>query len=553
MLEYSVHLGPGKRRPRVARQRGIYTLLISLVLGMALSALGVLAVGHNVWQKGQMQGVADLVALTAAKQIADWPQFTQALETGRANGLLNTDTATIQCIINGAVVNNCDDAVAVRVTVSRRIPSILPFFNSSRVTSVLAEATVAPLIVGSVGSGLLNLNTQQSALLNGLLTGLGGGNVNLSVAQYGSLLGAKVNVDLLALKTELGALTMDELLKLRVSAFKLLDDSLRVGTGSSSDKAQVKGVLSLLGNTLNRVNFTLGDLVAADLGMKDNTALNVNLGQLAQVALLKSVQGQSYVLPIQSGLLNLDVGVRILEAPQIFVGQKMPNRYPVVTAKTAQVALDVRIRQLLNLNLLLIQLSALDLGLQLRVAGGNVQVDDLRCHYPRADNEIDITVVPAVAELCLADSASNLNTTVGSLQCGPPANILTATLLGLIQVGVKLGASLSVRNNPESFTFQGVAPMSKTVKLSLGQSLGNLLGNLKLNLVLDVPLVGPLLSGVVNGLLSTLLSVLAPVISPILALVGGILDGLLAVLGINLNEVTINADQFNCAAVRLTR
>lgn len=271
------------------------------------------------------------------------------------------------------------------------------------------------------------------------------------------------------------------------------------------------------------------------------------------VAVLNAVQGVGFSLPISSGLLNLDVGVTVLEAPQIFIGRKAPYKDPIATGRTAQIALDVRVRQLLGLNLALINLSALDLGLQLRVAGGLAEVNELTCRYPRSSNNLVMTVVPAVAEICISDSAGNLNSTVQSLQCGAPANILSVSLLGLINASVTLGAQVSLRSNPVRHSFDGVAPFSETIELNVGQTLGNLLQNIELDIGLNLPLVGDLLSGIVNGLVSFLLSALGPVLSPILGLVGNILDGLLQVLGVDLNTVTVNIDSMDCQSVMLTR
>jgi len=377
--------------------------------------------------------------------------------------------------------------------------------------------------------------------------------MNLNVAQWGSLLGSNIRVDLIALAAELGVASVNELLSVNLSALSLLQDALVVGNADEVDKMQVEGVLSALSGPLSDVDIQVGDLLALDLSGQTNTTLDVNLGQLAQVTLLNAVQGVGLVLPITSGLLNLDVGVRILEAPQIFIGRKSPYKNPIATGRTAQVALDVRVRQLLGLNLALINLSALDLGLQLRVAGGLAEINELTCRYPRSNNNLIMTVVPAVAELCISDSAGNLNSTVQSLECGAPADILSVSLLGLINASVTLGAQASLRSNPVQLSIDGVAPFSETIELSVGQTLSNLLENIDLEIGLNLPLVGALLSGIVNGLVGFLLTALGPVLSPILGLVGGILDNLLQILGIDLNTVTVNIDSMDCQSVMLTR
>ncbi|HEX4918840.1 MAG TPA: hypothetical protein VFV43_13140 [Limnobacter sp.] len=534
------------------QQHGAYSVLTVFILLMSLGALGVLAVGHTAWEKARLQGVADLVALTAARQLADGPAFPEARALALENGVQPTDTLIIECMINNAPTANCASAITSRVRVTRPVSALLPVF-SDREISVMAEATLAPTVVGSVSSGLLTLDTNQSALLNGLLTALGGGNVQLNVAQWGSLLGSDIRVDLLDLAAELGVLNINDLLSLNISALGLLEDALLVGNASEADKMQIQGVLSLLSGPLNTVSLNMGDLLALDLSGRSDTTLNVNFGQLAQVAILNSVEGVGYVLPISSGVLNLDVGVTILESPQVFVGRKMPYKNPVTTARTSQVALDVRVRQPLNINIPTVSISALDLGMQVRVAGGLAEVNDMACRYPRANNNMQLTVVPALAEVCVAQSSANLNTTVGSLGCGAPSDILNVNFLGLVNAGVTLGASASVRSDPVQRSFDGVAPFTDTVELGVGQSLGNLLSNLDLDIGLDLPVVGPLISGAVNGLVNTLLSALEPALRPVLTLVGSILDGLLAVLGVDLNTVTVNVDSMDCQSVVLTR
>eukprot|EP01031_Cornospumella_fuschlensis_P046068 gene46068-56393_t len=158
---------------------------------MSMGALGVLAVGHMAWEKTRLQGVADLVALTAARQMSNGPEFAEAQAIALANGVSEDDDLTIECIIDDAPTNDCDNSITSRVTIVRPVNGLLVFLPNREVT-VLAEATVAPTVVGSVSSGLLSLDTNQSALLNGLLTALGGGAINLNVAQWGSLLGSDI-------------------------------------------------------------------------------------------------------------------------------------------------------------------------------------------------------------------------------------------------------------------------------------------------------------------------------------------------------------------------
>lgn len=550
----------GQRKTRhVRRQSGIFTLLNLGVLIMAVGALSVLGVGQVAWERGRLQQIADLAALTAARQMADGPDFTVAREIASQNGLRPTDTLVIQCVIDGEVTDDCQAAVTARVTVTREVNPIFTVFQGGPLVR-LAEATNTPTVLGTVGSGLVSIDTQKSALLNGLLTALGGGNINLSVAQYGALLNADVKVNLLDLiDLHAGVLTMDDLLDLDVTALSLLQDALTVGNADQATLDNATGVLSLLSVPLNQITFRLGDLLAVDLSGREDTALAINLGTLAQVAITKSLEGGSYQIPLNLSALGITLDLQLLQAPQVFVGRKMPYDTPIVTARTSQVALSLNVATPLgNLDAGIASLGLLNLSLQLKAGSGYAQVDDLACHFPRADNVTQVTVVPALLDVCLAESSAGMDGSVDGLTCGDPAEILELKVLGLVDVEVDLGAAASVRSDPTTVYLEGPAPLSQTVTLPLSQSLGNLLGNLALDLDLDIdmPVLGFLLKpllGTINGLLSALPGLLEGALRPILFTVGGILDDLLGLLGVTLNEVTVDINSVDCQSVSLTR
>lgn len=547
-------LHPGLTSKRF-RQRGVFTLLTVGVMAMAIGAMGVLAVGYTAWEKGQLQGIADMTALSAARQLANGQDFSESVELAQNNGLRESDTVQIDCVINNTPTNNCLEAVTVRVAIARGGEPLLPFMPGGPV-NVLAEATTAPTVVGSVTSNLLAVNSQQSALLNALLGQVLGVNVNVNAASWQGLLGSDIQLDLLGLGLELGAVTIDQILNLGLADLfttDLFQDALQLG--GLGNNAGVTGLLSLLSQGLNAADVTVGDVLALDLSGRTNTVLGVTLGQLAQVGLLNAGKGLTTNVNLP-GALALDVGLTILEAPQIFIGRKAPFKDPIATGRTAQVALNVRAQQLLNLNIVGVSLSALDLRLQTRVAGGFAEVNRLNCRYPRAQNDMRMTILPSAAEVCLSSSASNLNSTTGAVTCGQPATIANASILGLANVAIRLGASASVRPNPTVVTeaqLTGVPPFSRTVQLNLGQSLANVLQNTNLNLTTQVSLLGLDLLGLVNPLVNTLVNTLRVALSPVLGAVGAILDSLLAILGISVNETTVNVDSIDCQSVVLTR
>lgn len=535
-------------------QIGAIGVLNVFVMAVAVSALGVLGIGQTVWEKQRLQNLADQVAITAARQINDAPAWAEARALATLNGLKAGDQLTIDCMINGAATTNCAEAVTVRATIQR---TVTPFFlASTQNMTATAEATNAPIVAAMISSNLASLDSSKSALLNGLLGTLGGGAVNLTVADYQGLLGANVKVDLVQLALELGVASTTELLNLNLTALTLLNEGLAIGQGSATDKSKFQGALGLAGSALNRVSFKVSDILA--LSTNPGTVngampfLNVNLGELAQAALLRSVQGKSYNLNVTSGLLGVTVGLTVLQPPQIFVGRKLPFKSPISQGSTAQIALDVRAQQTLNL---VVASAGFDIGIQLKLAGGVAQIDDVTCNMPRANNVTTMTVQPSLLDLCIASSSSNLKTTVGNLTCGPAATVATVSLLG-IPIGVKLGASASLRPNPTTLEIDGAAPPAirmAPVSLNTSQTLANLMSNLSLNVQLDIPLVGPLLNALLSPLINTLLATLNPLLSPLLGAVGGILDGVLALLGISLNQVTPTLLSVDCSNAVLTR
>ena len=322
-------------------QRGAYTILTVFVLSMSLGALGVLAVGHTAWEKNRVQGLADMVALTAARQMSDGPDFPEARALALENGLIETDEIQIECIANGEPTAICNNAITARVTLTRPVFSLLPFLPSGS-TTVIAEATTAPTVVGTISSGLASVNTEQSILLNALLTSLGGGAVSLDVLDYQGLLGSDVQVDLLGLGLELDGLTFNELLALKdVRALDLMLAALSVGDRQDAVS------LALLNNelklALKDVKLDVADVLAVDLSGRSDTLLKANFGELAQVVLLNAVKGNVVNLQLPLNALGIDVELKLVEAPQLFVGRKDPFKSPIVEAKTAQVALKVAV------------------------------------------------------------------------------------------------------------------------------------------------------------------------------------------------------------------
>ncbi|MBU2718085.1 hypothetical protein HF563_01465, partial [Acidithiobacillus ferridurans] len=101
------------------------------------------------------------------------------------------------------------------------------FFGPKKTVQAQAIAWVPNPAAGfSISSQVLNLNTQQSALLNGILGGLLGTSLNLSVAGYNALLGTTVSLGQLAQTLNVG--TVNHLLSTNLNLPGLYQGALTV-------------------------------------------------------------------------------------------------------------------------------------------------------------------------------------------------------------------------------------------------------------------------------------------------------------------------------------
>ena len=530
-------------------QRGISLIFNALIMGALVVAMGVLGIGQVVFEKGQLQKQADILALQAAKQISNGPEFQIAMDMLELNNVTDDTQVSVVCLLNGSPSpGTCEGATTVRATLIK--PNNAFWIANDRPVTAVAEATLTPVVIGTVKSGLISVSTQQSALLNGLLsTILPGTAVNLSAATYEGLLNLNTNVDLLALSTQLGVASVEELAGLNITALELLEAA---GHVVDQNGGPVLELPEPLGDVLEIPRLTVGDILAVDLSGSSRGVLGVNLGQLIQTTLLAATKDAAVDLPLSLGLLGVTAQIKIIEPPQIFVGRKMEGVSPVAKGRTAQVQVDLSVNGLPETNLgipglINVRVSGLNLGVSARVAGGYAEVEDVECRLPRADNLVQMKVQPSLAEVCVAlpeDEDSDVEF------CEEQAKVLdlNASLLGLqlVNLPVNAFAQADVNDSPSYFDLEGEAPMSMAVPGQLGGILANALGGINLQLSIGGDL------SFLNSVLGLVLNSLDNLLSPILQQVGALLDSLLSVLGITLNEVQVDISGLDCKSAIIT-
>lgn len=474
------------------------TILTVFTMLMAVGALAVLGLGQVVWEREEVQRIADLAAKTAASDIANASQgFTAAVDYARRNGLDDaSDSISINCNVRGTdtllPANACERSVLVRVV--RNVPAA--FLGTEPVVAV-AEATVTPVISGLVGTNLLALNLNGSGL-SPLMSAIGS-ELRLNLLGFQGLLASNAQVDLLQLGVELGVfsagdqLDMARLLNTEVTAAQLLDAALNVAGPDAP-------VVAIPGNgPVDTVDFLLSQILSADTsGDSEFAGASVRLGNLAFASSFAAASG------VGGNGIRLNLGntlnVSVLNPPQLFVATKLNTDGRVIaTARTEQLAVSTRIGVL---------------DLTVTAGGGSVDIKDIDCRLPQSDSSVavDLDSTPIAAALRLPSLAS--------------LPFLDADDR-LIEADVGSGSAndVPIVGYPDPV-------VTTSYSFEASQGVGNLLTNLRtgvnaLNGILTVLATNPVLRGALNSL-------------------GSGLDEILEVLGLEANEVYVQVDNMDC-------
>lgn len=477
------------------------TILTVFIMLMALGALGVLGLGQVVWEREEVQRIADLAAKAAASDIDNASQgFQAARDYAERNGLdTTTDEITINCNVRGTdtllPANACGRSVLVRV--NRNVPAA---FLGAKPVFAVAEATVSPVISGLVGTNLLSVNLNGGAL-SPLLAEIGV-KLNLNLIGFPELLGSDLQVDLQQLAQRLGVIGSDSgldlgaLLSESVSAAELFNAAIETAGYTGP------GLGNLNDPVLNQ-EFSLGDIVSADQAVEANVpGASVRLGNLAFAATLSAAS----LLPEDTLQINLGdaVKVSILEPPQLFVAVKSEEAGAILaSAKSEQVRLTTKLNGVVDL--------------AVTIGGGEVDIRDIECRLPQSSSAVSSDV---------RSSAVNVALDIPSLPS-------LGGLLGPVTDPAPIPAALTVQS-ASNIRFEGYPDPTLEGRYSFEAQQG--LPNLLSQINLGVSALDPIL---------TVLGVNSPV-NVALGLAGASLDSLLELLGLGVNEVVVHVDNMDC-------
>jgi uncharacterized membrane protein len=533
--------------------------IMAAAFGLLICALTAFAVdlGSIVLTTRHVQSTADLAALSAAR---DLPKAQAAAEaTARAN----LDKITRMTVKKGRYVPDPAltpetrfteqasqiNAARVEITSSATLFFGRVIVGSSQIP-ITRKATAAlphtePRVMFSIGSRLASLN---DGLVNALLKGLLGTEVNVSAVSYEDL--ADVNVNLLqfsnALATELGvkAGDYDALLKHETKAGTLLKVLERV-TGSKNSALATIAAVPL------DVPIKLGDLVGVEAEAREGLAQHLNANVTAMdlmTATLQTANGKRQ-LELDLDLFSKTQALKKLASVKTYVAiGERPNNSPwlTITSKGEPVISTAQARVYLKVTALdaIEELAAVKIPIFIEVAGAQAKLDSITCS-PAPSTVLKVktglarVVIGEVDPTKLKNFKVILNPTKAYILDALGSTVLVTAL-----------ADVNVGDND----FQNVTFVSsdvgkkdpKKVKSThfLSGTVSSLLTNLQLTL--DISLLGPVVKALLNLVLSGLLQTIAGILAPLTAPLDELVQSLLGLLGIKLGEADLWVHAIEC-------
>ncbi|MGH8461768.1 MAG: pilus assembly protein TadG-related protein [Stenotrophobium sp.] len=489
------------------RQAGAVAVFVAISLVAILAAVTLsIDIGRLYYAQRDLQRLATLSALSAAQLVSGCANGTPGditaataevntiialnnpagtvIGTAGVNGSPYVELGTVKTATDGSGLRGFKPLTAgdpnidsVRVNLSATAPSrLLPLFGAGGGSTLYASATATQNALGSlrVGSGVAALN---GGLLNSLLSGLLGGNVNLTVANYNGL--ANVNVTASQLATALGISVTDLSDPTTLNKTVLLGTALSGLTGALSGGVVDPQVISTLQTLAGQANNTTPIPLGSILSPVGNVAGDVPFANLQDVLMALAFASQSNAAggpqPIQlndpahptqpliqlPGVANVSVFAKVISPPTLSgLGHAGALTDPgTAQASTAQVMLMIRIdgsgagNLLSLLNLINIPFVAqvtavpnLKIGIDVGVAKATAWLSSLACPKSGVNNGLPIagpSVNTALATVAVG-TYNNLTDAIPVGQTSASIPLASVTLLGIPLANLALAISSTV-------------------------------------------------------------------------------------------------------------
>ncbi|HVU20557.1 MAG TPA: TadG family pilus assembly protein [Rhizomicrobium sp.] len=534
----------------------ITAICIVMFLGFSAAAIDF---GYVFLKARQLQGMADLAAMSAAANIANAQEAAQA--TADANGWSHRVTAaattgTYQPLValdpmqrfqpGGASPN------AARVTLTADADLFFaPILLGARTMKLTRTATAAQgqLASFSIGTRLAGLN---GGIANALLSGLTGSDINLSVMDYNAL--ATAQVDLFqyigALNTRMGlrAASFDQTLSGDVQtniALGAVGDVLNQ-TGAYAAGAAVARVAQAANSTPVQLGklIDLGPYGGQDyINAAGPSGISVNALDLTNAVLQLAQGGRQVQLNLKSilpGLAGVSAWLAIGERPANSPWLTVTDKDSIVV-RTAQARLYVDAKVV---PLGLPGVASIDLPLYLELAQAKAKLASLTCGLSANQRAVGLSVSPSIGTAAIG---SIDNSRLDDFKSEP--TISQAKLVDTLAISATGKSEIALGGMDwQSVSFDDDDIANHTIKTvstddALTAATASLVGKLNLNVkVLGLGLGVPAVTAAIQG---SLKSVTTPL--------DGVLNGLEDLLGVGLGQADVWVDGMRCQNVALVQ
>ncbi|MBN2680757.1 MAG: pilus assembly protein [Acidithiobacillaceae bacterium] len=556
-------------------ERGSLVIMTALVLPIVmLIVFGAIDISHAIYVQRHLQKIADMAAIAGAENITNASDTAES--NAQTNGFSTTAPGRAITVSTGnwnpqteagptyfsTNVPTGSETNAVHVQVSQQVPYFL--FLGPPLTLHAQAIAWAPSMAGfTVSSQLLSLNTQQSAVLNALLGGLLGTNLNLGVLSYNGLLSTNIRLGQLAQALDVG--TVNGLLKANLNLPGLYQGLLTVLSNQANGGVMASAAQGALQQLVNlNVPGSYQVPVAKLLNIKladPNAAANAQVNLLNLITTSAMIANQNHFINIPDlgvhlgGLVNLSLGLQVISPPSIAFGEagQNPDGTWKTQAHTAQVALALHLQVL----------GALDGGLlnipiYLEVDPVQAHLTKLTCSVPQSNTSLSIGTNTGLLTAVIGDVPQDAlgNTTQPLSAVAKPFNLINIPIVlraTMNPLTVPLSGQAGYNNATYGYTplnFTGLPSQNQTLDTNgLGKAVGNTLQALQAQMqkpgAVDVQLLG-ILNLPAGKIVGALLAVLNPVLVPLTSLLNQILEPVLQLLGIQVGIATVNYNALSC-------
>lgn len=524
-----------------------------MVITIALAAFAV-DMGYVYVKSRELQGTADLAAMSAAANLSAADSAAQAVVLANAHGdaiTAKTQTGFYDAGASKAPaarfkVTPVADANAAQVTLSADADLFFGRMlgqNTAHITRT-ATASSVRLAAFSIGTRLASVN---GGVANAILSGLTGSTVNLTVMDYNNLASAKIDlltyVQALHTRANLTAATFDQSLASDIT----IGDALTLLADEADANARTP-LKVLASSPIKSTKIKMSDLVdIGAYGEQDrivggaDAAIKVDSLTMARAILSLANQDRQVQLDLGAqtpGLAGLKVWMAIGERPNHSAWLTVTRTgEPIIRTAQARLYIDAEVVPGLS------GVSVVHVPLFIELASAQGKLSNISCNANKTLNSVTLALSPGIGQAAIGTiNTADLNNFKKTLAVSP-AQLVTIPLVGSVtaQAQIKIGGT-----SWQSATFSATDISNQTVKTvrtndavtSIGSSLAgqtqltaNVLG---LGIGLDV----------VTKSLGNLIVSLGPVLDPVI-------NALLDQLGVGLGEVDAQVNGLRCSGAAL--